>query len=153
MRHIILACALVGILGVPAFGQETVTPEGIYQLNLAKSTIRGPFALKSQTAYIGKETTVYVGFRTNDYDAYRGVFPAFTNVDGQPRQVDSILYDTQAAMQIDPYTFKVVRSKDGKVIENDIFLYNPDAKTITQTLISTSNSPVQYSYVFFFEKQ
>jgi hypothetical protein len=121
MKQFCVGIIVVLGLTLPAFGQQTVNPEGIYQLNFAKSTINGPpLVIKTQTAYIGKETTVYVGFRPNN-EAYRAVFPAFTITDGQPRPVDSTLYDTQAAKQIDPYTFKVVRSKNGKVVEMTFF--------------------------------
>jgi hypothetical protein len=87
MRRIILACALAGILGVPAFGQQAVDPEeGIYQLNVAKSTFRGP-ATKTQTINIGKETFTVVGFDANG-QPFTSVFPtAANNPDGQPRPV------------------------------------------------------------------
>jgi hypothetical protein len=63
MRRIILACALAGILGVAAFGHQAVNPEGIYQLNFAKSTIRGP-TVKSATLNYTPD-----GFTGTSFDA------------------------------------------------------------------------------------
>jgi hypothetical protein len=59
MKQFCLGTIVAIGLTLPAFGQQTVNPEGIYQLNFAKSTINGPpLVIKTETAYIGKETTV-----------------------------------------------------------------------------------------------
>jgi hypothetical protein len=50
MRRIILACALAGILGVPAFGQGVDPLIGTWKFNLEKSTqVGGGPQLKSAT--------------------------------------------------------------------------------------------------------
>jgi hypothetical protein len=148
MSRIILACALAGILGAPAFGQQApVDPEeGIYQLNVAKSTLRGPIP-KSQTLYMGKETYTVIGFSANGRP-FSIVYPII-NTEGQSRPVTgSPAYDTQSVTRLDPYTIKTVRTKDGKVIQTLISIYNPDAKTITVSAIGAV-----ISAVMVFEKQ
>jgi hypothetical protein len=56
MRRIILACALAGILGVPAFGQGVDPIIGTWKLNLEKSTYTGaPTAPKNRTATFAGE--------------------------------------------------------------------------------------------------
>jgi hypothetical protein len=54
MKQLGLSIIVAIGLTLPAFGQQAVDPEpGIYQLNLAKPTIRGPHA-KIRTLNIGK---------------------------------------------------------------------------------------------------
>jgi hypothetical protein len=154
MRRIILACALASIFGVPAFGQQAVDPEeGIYQLNLAKSTIRGA-APRTQTLNIGKETFTAVGFDANG-KPYTNVFPtAANNPDGVSRPVTgSPLYDASKATRMDPYTVSFVRTKDGKVVEIGTRIYNPESKTITTTLVSAGSAAGSYSHIMVYEKQ
>jgi hypothetical protein len=85
--------------------------EGIYQLNFAKSTIRGP-APKTQTISIGKETFTAVGFDINS-KPYTNVFPtAANNPDGVSRPVTgSPIYDASVATRIDPYTVSFRRTR------------------------------------------
>jgi hypothetical protein len=55
MKQIGLGIIVALGLTLPAFGQEAVYPEeGVYILNPAKSTFRGP-ATKNQILYVGKE--------------------------------------------------------------------------------------------------
>jgi hypothetical protein len=49
MSRIIIACALAGILGVPAFGQGVDPLVGSWKLTLEKSTYVGSPPPKSQT--------------------------------------------------------------------------------------------------------
>ena len=49
MRRIIIACALVGVLGVPAFGQGVDPYIGTWKLNLEKTTYIGQPPPKSMT--------------------------------------------------------------------------------------------------------
>jgi hypothetical protein len=65
---------------LPALGQQ-VLPEGIYQLNFAKSTIHGPTA-KNQTLNRMGDTVTVVGFDANG-KPYTVVFPYIA--DGRPR--------------------------------------------------------------------
>jgi hypothetical protein len=59
--RIILACALLGVLGVPAFGQGVDPLIGTWKLNLEKSTFTGIAPPKSRTAtFAGEEQTFAV---------------------------------------------------------------------------------------------
>jgi hypothetical protein len=139
-------------LTLPAFGQQAVNPEeGVYVLNPAKSTFRGP-ALKAQMLYVGKDTSTVVGFDANG----KPFTPiAWGNtVDGQPHPLTGFpAIDTHTSTQLDPYTVKSVRTKDGKVVQTLIAIYNPDGKTITVTVIGTTPDGVAYNNVLFNEKQ
>jgi hypothetical protein len=65
MKQFALGVVVAAGLTLPAFGQEAVEPEGgVYVLNPAKSTFRGPGA-RTQVLYVGKETSTAVGFLAN----------------------------------------------------------------------------------------
>jgi hypothetical protein len=137
-------------LTLPAFGQEAVNSEGVYVLNPAKSTFRGP-ALRTQAFYAGKETYTVIGFFPNG-TPFSTTFPSSTDGNSHPIS-GSDAVDAQTATQLDPYTVKTVRTKGGKVIQTLIAIYNPDAKTMTVTLIGTTPAGVAYNNVLLFEKQ
>jgi hypothetical protein len=42
MKQFALGVVVAAGLTLPAFGQQAVNPEGVWQLNLAKSTMHGP---------------------------------------------------------------------------------------------------------------
>jgi hypothetical protein len=151
MKQIGLGIIVAIGLTLPAFGQQPVNPEeGVYVLNPAESTFRGP-AIKAQMLYVGKETYTAVGFLANG-TSFSATFPGIT--DGTPHPISGLAnVDAQTAAQLDPYTVKTVRTKDGKVVQTLIGIYNPDSKTITVTTIGTSPAGAAYSHVWIFEKQ
>jgi hypothetical protein len=77
-------------LTLTAFGQQVIyAEEGIYVLNPAKSTLRGP-EFKTQVLYNGKETITVVGFERKPFTA---VFPnERSSEDGQPRRVELLMH-------------------------------------------------------------
>jgi hypothetical protein len=134
-------------LTLPAFGQEAVKPpDGIYQLNLAKSTIRGPIG-KSQTLNVVGDTITSVGFEANG-KPYSFVSEVIT--DGKPRPSTNTLWDTSTYTQLDPYTVGISRFKAEKVLWTGIRLWSPESKTLTLTVIAADGS---YNHVLVFEKQ
>jgi hypothetical protein len=91
-------------LTLTAFGQQVIyAEEGIYVLNPAKSTLRGP-EFKTQVLYNGKETITVVGFERKPFTA---VFPnERSSEDGQPRPVTGGAFDAQAVTRLDPTPLK-----------------------------------------------
>jgi hypothetical protein len=139
-------------LTLPALGWEPFPlPEGAYVLNPAKSTFRGP-GIRTQAFYVGKEATYTVtGFLANG-TAFSVAFPS--SVDGNSHPISgSPNFDAQTATQLDPYTVKTVRTKGGKEVQSLIGIYNPDAKTMTLTVIGATPAGVAYNNVLVFEKQ
>jgi hypothetical protein len=149
MRRIILACALAGILGVPAFGQQAVNPEGIYQLNFAKSIIRGPTG-KSATLNYTPDGFTGIGF---DADGKPTTSTVTIIADGKPHPVTGAPHDMATYTQIDPYTISINRTKAGKVVETGVRIVNPDGKAVWVTLIGTTPAGQSYSHVLVYEKQ
>jgi hypothetical protein len=135
-------------LTLPAIGQQAVNPEGIYQLNLAKSTIRGPASKGQILNYTANEFTG-AGF---DADGKPGVGTVTMIVDGKPHPVTGAPYDMATYTQIDPYTISINRTKAGKVVETGVRIVNPDAKALWVTLIGTTPTGQSYSHVLVYEK-
>jgi hypothetical protein len=135
-------------LTLPALGQG-VNWEGIYQLNFAKSTFRGTPPVKSSTmSLVPGNTITAVGF-TAEGKPYTTVIPFI--VDGKPHQVvGNAFYDMNIYTQLDPFTISINRTKDAKVVQTGITIFNPESKTITTTIIAADGS---YNYVLLYEKQ
>jgi hypothetical protein len=151
MKQLGLGIIVAVGLTLPAFAQEAVSPEkGVYVLNPAKSTFRGPGS-KNQVLYVGKETTTVVGFLANG-KPFTAVFPN-GSVDGQSHPApDAIAFDAQTSTRIDPYTVRTVR----KAVQTLIGIYNPDAKALTVTAIGTAtigSAQQSFAHVWVFEKQ
>jgi hypothetical protein len=137
-------------LTLPAFGQQAVNPEGIYQLNLAKSTVRGP-AVKSQTLSYSGDGFTATGFGFNGQPFTIG---AAVIADGKSHPMAGAAnYDATTYTQVDPYTISISRTKAGKVVETGTRIVNPDGKTIWITATGTTASGQSYSHVMVFEKQ
>jgi hypothetical protein len=136
-------------LTLPAFGQQAVNPDGIYQLNLAKSTIRGPASKGQVLNYTANEFTG-TGF---DADGKPGTATVTITADGKPHPVTGALYDMATYTQIDPYTISINRTKAGKVVETGVRIINPDGKAIWVTLIGATPNGQSYSHVLVYEKQ
>jgi hypothetical protein len=148
MRRLGLGIAVAIGLTLPAFGQEAIKPpDGFYVLNLAKSSIRGP-APKAEALKLEGNTMTIENFGN---DGKARIFVAETIVDGKPHPItDSPLFDTQTATQLDPYTVGVTRTKDGKVTQTGVAIFNPTTNTITATLIGANG---RYSHLMVYEKQ
>jgi hypothetical protein len=145
MKQLSLAIIVAIGLTIPAFGQQAVNPEeGIYVLNPAESSFRGPVA-KSQILNIGKETITAVGFDAYG-KPYTVTFPnPGTTADGQSRPVPGGgTFDAVTTTQIDPYTVKGVRTKDRKVVAILTRIYNPGTETVITTAIEPAGA---YSHV------
>ena len=85
MRRIILACALAGILGVPAFGQGVDPLSGTWKMNVEKSTHAGAGALMKSF------TNTFTGEGQNFINTAEGV-----DGQGQPFKVVLMhIYDGQ----------------------------------------------------------
>jgi hypothetical protein len=154
MKQFCLGVIVAIGLTLPAFGQQAVNPEeGVYVLNAAKSTFRGP-AIKTQTINTGNETTTAVGFLA-DGKPFSDTFPNPNNTaDGQSRPATgSSNFDAQTSTRLDPYTVKAVRTKDGKVTQTLIGIYNQDGKTLTVTSIGITPAGVAFNHVLVFDKQ
>jgi hypothetical protein len=139
-------------LTLPAFGQEAVNAEegSVWVLNPTKSTFRGPIS-KTQAFYVGKETYTVAGFLANG-TSFSVTYPA--SDDGKSRPISGAPnVDAQTVTRLDPYTIKTVRTKDGKVVQTLIAIYNPDGKTTTVTVIGATPAGVSYNSVLVFEKQ
>jgi hypothetical protein len=135
-------------LTLPAFGQQAVNPpDGIYQLNFTKSTIRGPIS-KSQTLSVVGDTVTVVGIGA---DGKPYTFVDTNTPDGKPRPVTgSPAIDTSTWTQIDPYTTRMNRTKAGTPVHAGVRIFNPETKTVTLTVIAADGS---YSHVLVYEKQ
>jgi hypothetical protein len=146
MHRIILACALAGVLAVPAVAQEKVVPSGIFQLNLAKSKFPGA-PLKSQTLYIEGQKITAVG---HDEQGNARAFWFEYVVDGKPHPVTGFAvvgpanalpfpYDARTYTQIDAYTVRYTSTKAGTVVQTGTQIVSPDGKTFTSTFTNTAD--------------
>jgi hypothetical protein len=136
-------------LTLPAFGEESVkVPDGIYRLNYAKSTFRGPFPLKGHTMNTAGGATTVIGFGPDDRP-YTIVLPYI--IDGKPHPITgSPVVDTETRTYLDMYTSSIKRTKGGQLVQTGYEIFNPQTNTFTLTL-SDVDSP--NSYVLILEKQ
>jgi hypothetical protein len=142
----IVVAAFFG-LTFQALGQSVDRPEGVYALNYAKSMIQGP-AAKSQTLNFEGDAITAIGFGAND-KPYSIVFPNI--MDGKPHPIiGTPAFDSETLTPINPYTNTISRTKDEKVVQTGVALFNPQTKTLTLTLVNATNGN---SSVVVFEKQ
>jgi len=147
MFYIILI--LAAIFTMPAKAETLgIKIEGIYQLNLAKSTV-GPGFSKSITLNFVGDQFVAVGIGADD-KPYTVTYTFI--VDGKPHPVTGApRYDTSTYTALDSYAFSISRAaKDGKVVETGIGIIDPISKTLTHTSIGPDGS---YKRLLVFEKQ
>jgi hypothetical protein len=111
-------------------------------------TPRNRRASAALVLYVGKETNTVIGFLA-DGKPFSITFPNGP-ADGQSRPATSPNFEAQTSTQLDPYTVKTVRTKDGKVVQTLIGIYNPDSKALTVTAIGAGGA---YNHVLLFEKQ
>jgi hypothetical protein len=114
MKQLCVGIVVALGLTLPAFGQQAVNPDGIWQLNPAKSTFRGPANKSATLSYAGDGFTA-VGF-TSDGKPITATVTVIA--DGKSRPVSGAAnYDATAYTQVDPYTISISRTRAGKVVE------------------------------------
>jgi hypothetical protein len=148
MKQFCLGVIVALGLTLPAFGWEAVNPpDGIYQLNYAKSTIHGPIPKSQSFNLVGDKATL-IGFAPNG-NPITVILPHI--IDGKPHPVTGAgAFDAEAETQLDPYTTSLSRTKEGKLVQTGYIMFNPQTNTMTLSL-NAANGP--NSYVLVFEKQ
>jgi len=141
----------IAVLPKPAFAQA-VTPDGIFQLNVAKSKYNpGPPPKSVTLNYQAAGKVTAVGFDA-DGNPFTTVFTVVG--DGKSRPVTgSANYDATAYTQVDPYTLSINRTKAGEVVETGSRAVSQDGKTVTITAIGTDANGRPYNNVLVYEKQ
>jgi hypothetical protein len=137
-------------LTLPAIAQETERAqlaEGIYMLNVAKSTVLRGALSPAQFVKIEKDKSTVLGWSA------AGQVINFTlpiaPPDGKPRPITgSPIWDSSVVTQLDPFTFSEVRSKDGKPVTTTFTMINPKGNMFMTTLVGPTNS-----ILFVYEKQ
>jgi hypothetical protein len=150
MKRLRLGFIIAAGLTLPAFGEEAIKlPDGIYQLNLVKSTFHGPIGDKSQTFNVVGDAITTIGISADDKPYIFTGINGFA--DGKPHPVTGItLWDTVTQTPLDRYTISISRSKNGKVVNTAIRVWNPEAKTMWLTMTAADGS---YSHVLVYDKQ
>ena len=152
MRRIILACALAGILGVPASAQGVDPVIGTWKLNLEKSTSTAPLS-KSLTLTWSGEGQNFID-TAEGVDAQGQPFKVVQRhiYDGMPHPTTgSPDYDTTIYHRIGS-TINMVRSRQGKTAELGQAVIVP-RKTFTVTAEGIAVNGQQYHYVYVFDRQ
>jgi hypothetical protein len=152
MSPIILAYALAGILGVPAFGQGVDPLIGTWKLNVEKSTSSGPLA-KSQSITFTKDGPNMVN-NGEGVDAqgqpYKFVFLHI--YDGQPHPSSGgPNYDSSAFTRIGN-TVNVVRFKNGKAVEVAQYILDP-GKTYSGHAEGVAANGLPYHFYLVWDRQ
>jgi hypothetical protein len=134
-RMTLLALALAASAQV-SFAQANVVPNGVFQLNVARSQFPGA-PLKSQTLYFEGQKITAVGIDARG--SARAVVFEFVE-DGKTHPVTGFpAYDASTYSRVDAHTINFARMKDGKVVQTGTEVVSPDGKTIAYTLTNTVN--------------
>jgi hypothetical protein len=152
MKGFCLGFIIAAGLTLPAFGQQAVqaiNPEGVYQLNLTKSTHQGGSAPpKSLTINIVGDELTLISIQW-DGKPFTATYPVI--LDGKSHPVAGVpTYDASTYTPLDRYTVSVTRTKAGKVVETGTRIFSPIGKLIMITAIAADGS---YSDVLVYEKQ
>jgi hypothetical protein len=149
MKQLGLGIIVAVGLTIPAFGQQAVKvlPDGVYVLNLAKSTFRGPFGGKSQTFSVVGDTLTSVGIGN---DNKPNSFVSIITPDGKPRPSTNTPWDSATYTRLDPYTVRIERFKAERPLSTGISLWNPGSKTLTLTLSAADGS---VNHVLVYDQQ
>jgi hypothetical protein len=151
MRCIILACAIAGILGVPAFGQGVDPLLGRWKLNVEKS-VSSPF--RSGTIIIAGEgqNRTLTGEGVTDAKGQPITGGVLQHIyDGQPHpSTGDTNYDASAYARIGN-TINVIRFKNGKPVEVGQSILVP-GRTYTYTFDIELNGQVNHG-VLVYERQ
>jgi hypothetical protein len=148
MRRIILACALAGILGVPAFGQGVDPFIGTWKLNTAKSTSSGYPLNKSLTLNIVREGQNLVA-NADGVDAQGQPFKRVLQhiYDGQPHPTTGNPdWDATAFTRVGN-TINAVRFKNGKVVEVAQYIIDPGKTYSGHSEGVTANGQPYHDYL------
>jgi hypothetical protein len=152
MSRIIIACALAGILGVPAFGQGVDPLIGSWKLNLEKSTSTAPL-FKSLTLTWSGEGQNFID-TSEGIDAQGQAFKVVLIhiYDGMPHPTTGTPdYDSTAFTRIGN-TINAVRFRAGKPVEVAQVVIVP-GKTVTNTAEGIAANGQQYHFVLVLERQ
>jgi len=130
--------------------------DGIWQVNLAKSKLAGPFAgWKSMTLYLHgegqnrRDTVVAIDAQGNPFS---GVLMHI--YDGQPHpSTGSPDIDASAYTRVDAHTINYSRTKAGKVVSTGTIAVSQDGKSQTITDKGTDASGREWNSVAVFDKQ
>jgi hypothetical protein len=150
MRRIILACALAGVLSVPAFGQGVDPLIGTWKLNNEKSINS---QLKSSTQTWTREGQNLINTAEGlDLQGQALKFVFRHIYDGMPHPTTgSPDYDQTTYTRVGN-TINAVRFRQGKTVEvGQIVIVPGKTYSVTAEGISANNQP--YHYVLVFEKQ
>jgi hypothetical protein len=150
MKQLGLGIIVAVGLTLPAIAQETERAqlaEGIYVLNVAKSTALRGILPPAQFVKVEKDKSTVVGWNAAG-EVINFTLP-FPPPDGKPRPITgSSVWDTIVTTQLDPFTFSEVRSKDGKPVTTTFTMINPKGNMFMTTLVGRINS-----ILFVYEKQ
>jgi hypothetical protein len=150
----LLALAIAALSQV-AFAQS-VNPNGIFQLNLAKSKFSPGPPPKSQTVYFQwegqnpRDTVVGIDAAGNPVSAvFMEVIP-----DGKPHPVTgNPNIDASTYTRVDAYTMNFSRFKDGKPGTTGTLALSQDGKTFTATTTGTDANGQQINNIAVYDKQ
>jgi hypothetical protein len=150
MHRIILACALAGVLGVPAFGQGVDPYIGTWKINLEKSTATFPIPKDASITWSKNgENTIITLNETANGQPLKIVWTA--NYDGQPRPTTGVPnFDSSAFTRIGN-TINMVSFKNGKVV--DVAQYSLSDKTYTITDEGVAPNGVTRRFTWVWDKQ
>jgi hypothetical protein len=116
MRRIILACALAGILGVPAFGQGVDPLIGTWKLNLEKSKLVIPAPKSWTITYVAEGQSLIATLDAVDAQGGLRKYVFTVNFDGQPHPTTgSPIADSAAYFRIGNM-MNMVSFKNGRVV-------------------------------------
>jgi hypothetical protein len=153
MRRIILACALAGILSVPAFGQGVDPLIGTWKLNLEKSTYIGIQPPKSQTNTWSGEGQNFINTVEGVDGQGQATHVVFRHIyDGMPHPTTgNPNYDSTAYTRVGN-TINGVRFRQGKPVEvNQGIIVPSKTYTFRAEGINANNQP--YHQVLVFDRQ
>lgn len=139
-----MALFALAVAAVPqvGFGQSPVVPNGIFQLNIAKSKYNSGPVPKSQTEYFqGPKITVV----RIDAEGNAGAFWFEYVEDGKPHPVAGFAvvgpanalpwpYDARTYTRVDAYTVRYTSTRAGTLVQTGTRVVSPDGKTFTNTI-------------------
>ena len=134
---------------------QIVLPNGIFQLNLAKSKYSPGPAPKSQTLSVqGEGPNLRVTLVGIDAEGNQIAIVFMHVEDGQLHPITGAPgYDAQSITRVDAYTFSLTRVKAGKVVQTATGLVSPDGKTYTLSTTGAELSGRQSENIAVYEKQ
>jgi hypothetical protein len=152
MSRIIIICALVGILSVPAFGQGVDPLIGSWKFNPAKSTSTNPLARSQTLTWTGEGQNLINTAEGVDAQG-RATKVVFRHIyDGQPHPTTgTTAYDSTTYTRIGN-TINIVRFRQGKTVEVGQGVIVPEKTyTLTAEGIDANNQP--YHFVIVYDRQ